>query len=165
MTLRLERIFGESLPKLPETELGRLVTTYAEQALEKGTVTLPIKESDVESFRDDVRALLQPCDLPMPYTKRSKKPHRNLVAAIHEALYHDPRFQGQILLVVEEIPEQPKPWIPTHLRRIIMIHRDSLEADPGPDVYCVTETVRKREGRAPTGRKQRLYKLKEGLQI
>lgn len=143
MKVRQERLF-EGLPaNLPETELSKLVVACAEKALETGKEILPITENQVESFRQDVEALLQPCDYLIEGRKRSKKPHRNLVDAVQEVLHHNPRYRRRFLLVLKEVPEQKKqrkpykPWIPTHLGNITMIRRDLLEVDPGSDVFCV----------------------------
>lgn len=50
----------------------------------------------------------------------------------------------------------------TRLSGILMIRRDLLEIDPGPDVYCVIESSKKREGGVPT-RRRSLYKIKRGV--
>lgn len=155
-----EQLPKESLPEFPQTRLGKLVIAWAEEARETGILILPIKQSDVESYHDDVKTILIHCG----YMEKgdiwpSKKPHRNLVSAICEVLYYyDPGFHEEFLLILKEIPEQKKqrkpykPWVPTHLKSVTVIHRNLLKVDPGPDAPCVIESV---------GKKSSLYRLKK----
>lgn len=161
MNVKQERLF-EGLPaNLPETKLSEIVTSCAEEVLETGKKILPIRQNQVESFHHDVEAILQATEyvIKEPW-RRSKKPHRNLVDAIQEILFHHPRYKERFLLILKEIPEQKKqrkpykPWIPTQLSSIIMIRRDLLEEDPGPDVFCVIKSVKPRD-KEPKRRRSR----------
>lgn len=162
--MRARQELFEGLPAdLPETKLGELVIAYAERAAETGMEKLPITQDEVESYRNEVEALLQLSNhLVEGPKKRSKKLHRNLVAAVREILYHHPEYRNKFLLVLKEIPEQEKPWVPTHLGTVTMIRRDLLEKDPGPNVYCVIESSKKRGDTIPMKRKS-LYRVKRGI--